>query len=65
MTAEKRGRGRPPGRITDGTKPVSTRLTDKQAARLKRAARQDSRTMSSYLYVLINNHLAELDAKEV
>ena len=62
MTAEKRGRGRPPGRVTDGTKAVSTRLTEGQVARLKIAARMDSRTVSSYLYVLINRHLNELDA---
>jgi len=57
----KKGAGRPPGRVTDGTKAVSTRLTEDQILKLKRAARRDSRTVAGYLNILIRRHLESLE----
>ena len=58
---EKRGRGRPPGRVTPVTKGLSTRLEPKTIAKLKRAARRDGRSVSNYLGRLVERHIAELE----
>ena len=56
----KKGAGPPPGCITDGTKAVSTRLTEDQITQLKRAAKDDYRTVAGYLNLLISRHLETL-----
>ena len=60
---EKRGRGRPPGRVSPETKGLSTRLEPKLIAELKRIARADGRSVSNYLGRLVAAHIAEVESK--
>lgn len=64
MAEQRKGPGRPPGRLTPETKGLSTRMEPRLIKELKRIARADGRSVSNYLGRLVEAHIAEVNAKE-